>query len=181
MDFAVAQLAGKTKLPEVQFPEQAWTPTLGEGVVVMGTSEGLPLKIEDGGSVFDARARDYVEVTTDTFAGGSGSPVFTTEGTFRGVLAGGAEDYHWDLERHCYARRRLEEPVNRGEIVVRAEVLKTALAAALEAPKASHPTASCDFSDRSLKGGGLGWIWITLATTMGAIARILTAHARSAS
>src|SRR5690606_31924490 len=70
-DFAVAQLAGKTKLPEVQFPKQAWTPTLGEGVVVMGTSEGLPLKIEDGGSVIDARAQDYVEVTTDTIAGGS--------------------------------------------------------------------------------------------------------------
>lgn len=100
----------------------------GAGVVVVGTGEGLPLKVDTGGEVFDATPADYFEVTTDTFAGGSGSPVFTEAGAFLGLVVGGGADYQWDETQACLARTRLGAPSERAEIVVRTETIQRALA-----------------------------------------------------
>eukprot|EP00492_Amphilonche_elongata_P000612 TRINITY_DN1355_c0_g1_i1.p1 TRINITY_DN1355_c0_g1~~TRINITY_DN1355_c0_g1_i1.p1 ORF type:complete len:233 (-),score=30.91 TRINITY_DN1355_c0_g1_i1:85-783(-) len=55
----------------------------GEGVVMIGMPSGLPMKIDDGGSVFDTRASrlDYFTASTDSFRGNSGSGVFNADGS----------------------------------------------------------------------------------------------------
>jgi len=47
----------------------------GQNVAVIGTSSGIPFKIDSGGSVRDSRAGvlDFLMATTDTFGGSSGS------------------------------------------------------------------------------------------------------------
>lgn len=111
----------------------------GTSVVVVGTSEGLPLKVDTGGSVFDATPRDYFEVTTDTFAGGSGSPVFTVDGSFLGIVVGGGADYQWDDARGCLTRVRVQTP-ERAEIVVRTETIQRAIAELPDdAPVVAYP------------------------------------------
>jgi len=127
-DFALVELETKAELAPVVFAEHPERPSEGRAVVVVGTSEGLPLKIDAGGVVYDASARDYFEITSDTFQGGSGSAVFSASGEFWGIVVGGVTDYSWDDERQCQMRRRLDAPLARGELVVRVPVLDAALA-----------------------------------------------------
>lgn len=100
----------------------------GAGVVVVGTSEGLPLKVDTGGVVFNAEPADFFEVTADTFTGGSGSPVFSAEGAFLGIVVGGGADYQWDDARGCLVRAKVQTPDDRAEVVVRTETVQRALA-----------------------------------------------------
>ncbi len=67
----------------------------GEPLTVIGFSAGLPLKIDSGAEVVDARGStlDFFRADSDTFHGSSGSGVFDREGRLRGVLARGADDY----------------------------------------------------------------------------------------
>jgi V8-like Glu-specific endopeptidase len=70
--------------------------TTGQTLTCIGFPNGIPLKIDSGGSVRDPRAatRDYFLATTDTFAGSSGSGVFDrTTLELRGVLLDGDTDY----------------------------------------------------------------------------------------
>ncbi len=68
----------------------------GQNVAVMGCSSNIPIKIDSGGSVRDARASalDYYVANTDTFGGNSGSGVYETNGyTVAGILVRGDVDY----------------------------------------------------------------------------------------
>jgi hypothetical protein len=68
----------------------------GQGVAVIGTPSSIPLKIDSGGTVRDARAGtlDYFVASTDTFAGNSGSGVYELGGyTQVGILVRGDTDY----------------------------------------------------------------------------------------
>ncbi len=70
--------------------------TPGQNVAVIGCPNGIPFKIDSGGSVRDPRAGtlDYFAATTDTFGGNSGSGVYETSGyTVRGILVRGDTDY----------------------------------------------------------------------------------------
>lgn len=130
-DFAIVELDSADKLPALAFAAPPPLIETGEAVVVVGTSEGLPVRAEAGGKVYDASPADYFEVSSDTFQGGSGSAVFTASGEYAGVLVGGSPDYTWDDERKCSLRRRLDAPAERGELVVRATVIEAALESAL--------------------------------------------------
>ncbi|NVJ21282.1 MULTISPECIES: trypsin-like peptidase domain-containing protein [Myxococcus] len=69
---------------------------VGSRVTVIGSGSGIPFKIDDGGSVRDARAGtlDYFVATTDTFGGNSGSGVYENTGyTVAGILVRGETDY----------------------------------------------------------------------------------------
>ncbi|OUR95443.1 hypothetical protein A9Q84_16555 [Halobacteriovorax marinus] len=67
---------------------------LEDGLVVIGSPSGLPLKIA-GDSVVKVNTNDvYFEADLDTFGGNSGSAVFNaTTGEVEGILVRGAKDY----------------------------------------------------------------------------------------
>lgn len=133
-DFAIVELISDEALPSVVFEDPPATVKQGDAVVVVGTSEALPLKIEDGGAVYDDTPEEYFEITSDTFQGGSGSPVFAPSGAYLGTVVGGAMDYAWDDTQQCFLRNRLDAPVSRGELVVRSSVLRDALSRAHRPP-----------------------------------------------
>ena len=72
-----------------------------EAVVVVGSPAGLPIKVDAGGRVIDARTKqgDYFTLSSDTFAVSSGSGVFDAKGQLVGLFARGRRDY--DTERDC--------------------------------------------------------------------------------
>jgi hypothetical protein len=126
-DLAIVAVAAPRTLPAVEPSFDSALLAEGDSVVVIGTSEGLPLAVDDGARVWNATGRDYFEITSDTFVGGSGSPVFSSDVRFAGIVVGGALDYTWSEQGECFARRRLIVPEGRAEIVVRSEVIERAL------------------------------------------------------
>jgi hypothetical protein len=70
----------------------------GEGVVVIGFTAGLPVKIDEGARVIDARRDqgDYFTLSSDTFAVSSGSAVFDADGDLVGLFSRGRRDYDQD-------------------------------------------------------------------------------------
>lgn len=66
----------------------------GDRLFVAGYPSGLPLKLAGGASVRDASQEGFFTADTDTFAGNSGSPVFSAAtGLVVGVLVRGEADY----------------------------------------------------------------------------------------
>jgi hypothetical protein len=72
-----------------------------EAVAVIGFPAGLPVKIDRGARVVDARSAqgDYFTLDSDTFAVSSGSGVFDSKGQLVGLFARGRRDY--DQEGSC--------------------------------------------------------------------------------
>jgi Trypsin-like peptidase domain len=77
---------------------------VGAPLRVHGFPSGLPLKIDDGGSVRDGRADtvDHFIANLDTFARSDGSGVFAGEtGELVGLEVGGESDYRLDRQTGC--------------------------------------------------------------------------------
>ena len=67
---------------------------VGEGVVVIGSPSGLPLKIAGDSTVHKNDESSHFTADLDTFGGNSGSAVFNaTTGEVEGILVRGAKDY----------------------------------------------------------------------------------------
>ncbi len=67
---------------------------LGEGVFVIGSPSGLPLKISGDATVQSTSNTVYFNADLDTFGGNSGSAVFNSRsGEVEGILVRGAKDY----------------------------------------------------------------------------------------
>lgn len=67
---------------------------VGEGVVVIGSPSGLPLKIAGDSTVHENTEDSHFTADLDTFGGNSGSAVFNaTTGDVEGILVRGAKDY----------------------------------------------------------------------------------------
>lgn len=96
LDFAVVQLdrpvVGRTP---VAIRGDASPLPRGTPLLVSGHGSGLPLKLDEGGTVVDPRAAelDSFLADTDTFGGNSGSGVLATDGTLVGILFSGKADY----------------------------------------------------------------------------------------
>jgi Trypsin-like peptidase domain len=77
---------------------RATAPQQAERLTVIGYPAGLPVKIDTGAQVMDARAEagDFFTLSSDTFAISSGSGVFDAEGTLIGLFARGRTDYDQD-------------------------------------------------------------------------------------
>ncbi|OJH37292.1 trypsin-like serine peptidase [Cystobacter ferrugineus] len=70
--------------------------SVGQNVAAIGSSNGIPFKIDSGGSVRDTRAGslDFFVATSDTFAGNSGSAVYETNSySVAGIIVRGDADY----------------------------------------------------------------------------------------
>jgi hypothetical protein len=68
--------------------------TLGQHVNVIGFGAGLPAKIDAGATAtINSSFGEYFTAATDTFAGNSGSPVFSDAGQLIGVHVAGQSDW----------------------------------------------------------------------------------------
>jgi hypothetical protein len=72
-------------------------------LTVIGASGGIPLKIDRGGRVLDARSpmADFFVLDSDTFYGGSGAPVLDERAQLVGLFARGHEDYELSAADGC--------------------------------------------------------------------------------
>lgn len=90
-----------------------------EPLMVVGSPSGIPLKLDDGGWVRDSRASsvDYFVANTDTFAGNSGSGVYSlATGEVVGILVRGESDYvYYGAPDYCYRVKVCSETGCRGE------------------------------------------------------------------
>lgn len=86
----------------------------GDSVTTIGFGSGIPIKIDSGGAVVDARAasRDYFVASSDTFSSNSGSGVFDVAAELIGVLVRGDEDYVLRPGTDCYIVNELPEPAS---------------------------------------------------------------------
>lgn len=110
-DFAVVQLDRKVDLRRRPAPLRTDRVGLDEAITVMGSPQGLPNKIDTGGSVQSSpdAAVDYWFADTDTFGGSSGSPAFDAELKLVGILIRGNADYVADPELACLRAKRIED------------------------------------------------------------------------
>lgn len=93
LDFAVLRLSQPAERfigPVLRYQP----PVVGEAVMTIGTSGGLPFKATSG-VVLGVRPErdDYFDFTGDVFIGGSGSGVFDAEGSLLGIHVRGARDF----------------------------------------------------------------------------------------
>jgi V8-like Glu-specific endopeptidase len=134
LDYAVVQLDRPISSDRRAVPVSTAAITIGQALTVIGYPSGLPVKIDRGAVVLDARADEVSSftLTSDTFAGSSGSGVFDAAGNTVGVLVQGGVDYLYQTEGRCFAARRVaQEPAGAapvgGEVALRAHLAVTAL------------------------------------------------------
>ena len=88
-------------------------------LTMMGSGSGLPVKIDDGASIADARREqgDYFVANLDAFEGHSGSATFDENNRLAGILIGGrVPDYVFASEDNCTRINRFDDSMA-GEIV----------------------------------------------------------------
>jgi hypothetical protein len=100
-DYAIVQL---DRPPVGREPVPVRTRAVVDGMhlVAMGMTSGLPLKIDRGSIVRQARAtqHDYFALDSDTFEGSSGSAILDDDYALAGVLVRGGDDYD-DTDAGC--------------------------------------------------------------------------------
>ncbi len=102
-DYAIVQLDRPALAPRMPATVSMRTMRMGEPMLVLGFTSGLPAKIDDGAHIIDPRAGvlDYFKLDTDTFAGSSGSGIYDLRGELVGVLVRGGDDYEKAEGREC--------------------------------------------------------------------------------
>jgi hypothetical protein len=97
LDYAFLRLDRAVTGARRQTPVMATQPTLvpGDPLVALSAGGGIPMKVDLGAQVLDARAaqRDYFLATSDTSGASSGGAVFDSGGVLLGVLARGGTDF----------------------------------------------------------------------------------------
>jgi V8-like Glu-specific endopeptidase len=95
-------------------------------LIVMGHPSGLPLKIDDNGSVREISSeQNYFVAELDAFGGNSGSPVLNQDTLeVEGILVRGDRDYSWSPEHSCAVANVCETGTCRGEDVQKITKIK---------------------------------------------------------
>jgi hypothetical protein len=122
----------------------------GDSLVSMGSADGVPLKLDPGAKVIDAREarRDYFVASTDSSHGWSGGGAFDHEGSLWGILARGGDDFLPD-ERGCYTE--VQQPDDHAsEEYTYAQPSVEALCAVADEPKPSLCRPDCGVPCRAL-------------------------------
>lgn len=147
VDFAVVQLdrpaAGRAAVEIRERPLKDDDP-----LVVFGFTSGLPLKIDTGARVRDARASrfDYFALDSDTFEGSSGSGIFDPDGRLAGVLVRGGDDY---VKTQAGCRVPRQVPADAGTPEWKWEQATYAVHALTELCAQSYPSRKlCDIEPR---------------------------------
>ena len=111
VDFAVVQLDRPVSWAQRTPPRATQSMPVGELATVIGYPSGLPVKVDRGATVFDARQAegDYLTLASDTFLGSSGSGVFNRQNELLAIVVRGGEDYEYRPESGCYVSRRIAE------------------------------------------------------------------------
>lgn len=93
-------------------------PRLGDAVLAASHGAGLPLKVDAGGEIAEILAGgDYFVASTDSFGGGSGSPLFNAEMGLVGHQVRGSAD--WEYDADCVRAARASEPREEHQLVTR--------------------------------------------------------------
>ncbi len=94
LDYAWVRLKHAASSASAPAPLWLGSVTAGARLTSVGTPGGLPLKLDSGGTIQDAReaTRDYFLANTDTLAGSSGGAAFDANAALLGVLARGGRD-----------------------------------------------------------------------------------------
>jgi hypothetical protein len=147
VDFAVVQLdrpaTGRAAVEIRERPLEDDDP-----LVVFGFTSGLPLKIDTGARVRDARASrfDYFALDSDTFEGSSGSGIFDADGLLAGVLVRGGDDY---VKTQAGCRVPRQVPADAGTPEWKWEQATYAVHALTELCAVSYPSRRlCDIEPR---------------------------------
>jgi hypothetical protein len=97
LDYGFIRLAGPVAPPRRPAPVYVRTSplALGEPLVSIGSGGGVPLKVDEGGTVTDLRETigDYFFADTDTVGGASGGGAFDSTLALAGILARGGADW----------------------------------------------------------------------------------------
>jgi V8-like Glu-specific endopeptidase len=111
LDFAVVQLDRPVSLDQRAAPIATEIISGGERATVIGYPSGLPVKVDRGATVLDARESevDYLRLASDTFLGSSGSGVFNGQNELVAIVVRGGEDYEYRPDSACYVSRRIVE------------------------------------------------------------------------
>ena len=111
LDYAVVQLDRPVSLGQ-EIPAVAMhAMPARERATVIGYPSGLPVKVDRGATILDAREAevDYLRLASDTFLGSSGSGVFNRQNELVAIIVRGGEDYEYRPESRCYVSRRIAE------------------------------------------------------------------------
>lgn len=110
LDYAWLRL--KRRVPPAYRPAALWLGEVAQGASLrfIGTPGGVPLKIDAGAFVHEARAgsADYFVANTDTLRGASGGGAFDAQGALFGIMARGAQDLVQTLDG-CHVSLRAEQ------------------------------------------------------------------------
>jgi V8-like Glu-specific endopeptidase len=149
LDRAVAPL----EEPPIPIRDAATALVVGEPLTMFGFPGGIPLKIDQGARVTDARSEllDYFASTTDSFYGSSGSPIFDVDGWLVGIQSRGANDFVLSESGCNVVARTSGEPT---EGVEQATYAFRALDGLCE--RADAMSCSDDGSSTLSNGGGTG-------------------------
>lgn len=132
LDYAIVRL-NRSAAPDFQPVALGFPHSIQQGarVTVLGFGAGLPLKVDEGGEITNARSyeADYFVATTDTFGGNSGSGVFNANLELVGILVRGNADFQYDDERQCNIVNQITSPIayNFSEQITYAQRAITAL------------------------------------------------------
>lgn len=128
-DYAFVELDRPVASPLRPVELAAREPQAGERLIVIGHPSGLPVKLDADARVLDARstAPDYFTLSSDTFAGSSGSGVFDADGALTGILIAGGEDYEYRGALGCTVARRVSDGADAGSSAERANRASAAI------------------------------------------------------
>ncbi|HKO47286.1 MAG TPA: serine protease [Polyangiaceae bacterium] len=118
MDLAVLQLDRSVAAELTPAVIARSAPRLGDSLLAASHGAGLPLKVDDGGEVSDVHAGgDYFVASTDSFSGGSGSPLFNAEMQLVGHQVRGMPD--WQPDGDCMRPAHSDEPREQHQLATR--------------------------------------------------------------
>ena len=77
---------------------------LGTNLSLIGGPNGIPLKIDQEGTVLSSGSASRInfELSVDAFGGNSGSGLFNQQGEVVGILVSGRSDYIFDTSSNCF-------------------------------------------------------------------------------
>lgn len=120
LDYAVVQLDRKVVNRSPIDIRTNGTVANNEGILVIGSPSGLPLKVAAGANVRKNSHPMYFAANLDTFQGNSGSGVFNaTTGVVEGILVRGEEDFVGNRLKMCIEANKCADNKCRGEDVTR--------------------------------------------------------------